>query len=179
MSLEISDLQAILDINQKINSLGNVKSILKDISHYAGILLDAEGASILLRDPHTGNLHFEVAFGESTDALYDIVVPKGKGIAGYASETRQHVVVHNAEDDKRWYKAVDEKTKVKTRSLIAMPMVHKDSSIGVIEVINPAKGDFYEDDIVLLRQFAEQAATAAAAGQDMRAPAGTRFRPRP
>jgi len=158
--LEISDFQAILDINQKINSIKNVKSILKDISHYAGVLLNAEGASILLRDPQSGNLHFEVAFGESSESLYDVVIPKGKGIAGYAAETQQPVVVDDVDKDERFYPFVDEITKLKTRCLLAMPLINKGVTIGVIEVMNPAKGKFTEDDIILLRQFAEQAALA-------------------
>lgn len=162
MSLEIGDLQAILDINQKINSIGDVRSILKDISHYAGVLLKAEGASILLMDPQTGNLHFEVAFGDNTDALFDMVVPKGKGIAGYAADTGKHVIVDDVQNDQRFYRDVDNKTQMHTKTIVAMPMINKDITIGVIEVINPESGSFSEDDIVLLRQFAEQAATAIA-----------------
>ncbi len=162
MSLGIKDLTAILDINQKINSIDDVKSILNDISHYSGFLLNAEGASILLVDPLTGNLHFEVAFGESAEALYDVIVPKGKGIAGYAAETKQPVIVKDTQNDERFYKNVDEKTNLKTKCLIAMPLINKDTVIGVIEVINPARDYFIEDDIILLRQFAEQAATAIA-----------------
>ncbi len=158
--LEISNFQAILDINQKINSIKDVKSILKDISHYAGVLLNAEGASILLRNPQTGDLHFEVAFGESSDALQDIVIPKGKGIAGYAAENKKPVIVDNVEQDERFYPEVDAITKLKTRCLVAMPLINKDTTIGVIEVMNPAKGKFDEDDIVILKQFAEQAALA-------------------
>ncbi len=162
MALNIKDLQAVLDINRKINSIEDVRSILNDISHYAGILLRAEGASILLVDSDTGNLFFEAAFGENVDALYDVVVPKGKGIAGYAAETKQHVIVYNAQNDRRFYKAVDEKTNLKTRNLLAMPLIHNEKAIGVIEVMNPAKDIFTDDDVVLLKQFAEQAATAIA-----------------
>ncbi len=162
MALKIDDLQAVLDINRKINSIEDVRSILNDISHYAGALLNAEGASILLVDPDSGNLFFEVAFGESADALYDVVVPKGKGIAGYAAQTGEHVIVYDAEKDERFYRGVDEKTNLKTRNLLAMPMIHDDRSIGVIEVINPARNIFTDDDVMLLKQFAEQAATAIA-----------------
>ncbi len=158
--MEISDFQAILDINQKINSIKDVKSILKDISHYACVLLNSEGASILLRDPQTGNLHFEVAFGESSDTLNDVIVPKGKGIAGYVAEKQEPVVVDDVEKDERFYSGVDNVTKLKTRSLIAMPLVNNGKTIGVIEVINPLKGKFSEDDVFILKQFAEQAAIA-------------------
>jgi sigma-B regulation protein RsbU (phosphoserine phosphatase) len=162
MALKIDDLQAVLDINRKINSIEDVRSILNDISHYAGELLKAEGASILLVDPETGNLFFEVAFGENADALSNVIVPKGKGIAGYAAQKKEHVIVYDAENDDRFYKEVDQKTNLKTKSLLAMPLIHNDNAIGVIEVINPARKVFTDDDVILLKQFAEQAATAIA-----------------
>lgn len=162
MALKIEDLQAVLDINRKINSIEDVRSILNDISHYSGVLLNAEGASILLVDPDTNNMFFEVAFGENADALSDVIVPKGKGIAGYAAQTKEHVIVYDAEKDERFYKGVDEKTNLKTKNLLAMPLIHNEKSIGVIEVINPAKKIFTDDDVMLLKQFAEQAATAIA-----------------
>lgn len=160
MSLKVNDLEAILDINSKINSIENVKNILMDISHYAGVLLSAEGASILLVDQDSGSLHFEVAFGESAETLYDVVVPKGKGIAGFAAESKRHVIVNDVAKDKRFYSGVDERTNLKTKCLVAMPMVHLNKVIGVIEVINSSKGHFTEEDIVILKHFAVQAAIA-------------------
>ena len=56
--IKTNDFQAILDINHKINSLTDIKSILLDIASYAATLLNVEGASILLTDKDTGNLHF-------------------------------------------------------------------------------------------------------------------------
>lgn len=160
MSLKVNDLEAILDINSKINSIENVKNILMDISHYAGVLLSAEGASILLMDRDNGSLHFEVAFGESAEALYDVIVPKGKGIAGYAAESKRHVIVNDVSKDRRFYSGVDERTNLKTKCIVAMPMIHLNKVIGVIEVINSSKGHFTEEDIVILKHFAVQAAIA-------------------
>lgn len=160
MALELKDLQAVLDINQKINSIQDVKSILRDISHYAGDLIEADGASILLMDPKTGDLHFEVAFGESAETLHDVIVPRGKGIAGYVAETMEPLIVNDTSKDSRFYNGVDQQTNIETKAIIAMPMIHQNRLIGVIEVINPHRGGFGNDDVLLLRQFAELAATA-------------------
>jgi serine phosphatase RsbU (regulator of sigma subunit)/putative methionine-R-sulfoxide reductase with GAF domain len=160
MSLDINDLKAILDINSKINSIDDVTTVLRDISHYAGILLNAEGASILLVDPENGNLHFEVVYGENADALYDMVVPKGKGIAGYVADKMESVIVNDTAKDPRWYKDVDDVTKLSTKTLLAVPLVHQGASIGVIEVINARSGSFTQDDVTLINHFAQQAAIA-------------------
>ena len=160
MSLGINDLQAILDINMKINSLRDVKDILNDISLYALDLFNAEGSSILLIDSDTGNLRFEVAYGENSGSLHDIIVPKGKGIAGHAAETKKYQIVNDVEKDMHFYNNVDKITNTKTECIVAMPMVTQDICIGVIEVINPQSGKFSENDLMILKNFAELAATA-------------------
>lgn len=155
------DLKAILDINQKMNSLKDLKTILLDISNYASNLLQSEGASILLVEEESGDLHFEVAFGENSEALYDLRVPKGKGIAGKVAEKGIPIITNDAQTDENHYDGIDEKVKQVTRSLIAAPLKHQEKVIGVIEVINTAKpGGFTEDDADLLIQFGEQAALA-------------------
>ncbi len=161
IQVEQKDLKAILDINQKINSLTDVKSILEDISAYAGSLLGAEGASILLVDRQTGDLHFEVAFGENAESLYNLTVPKGKGIAGTVALTGKHIIVNDTQRDERFYKGIDAKTNLTTRSLLAVPLIHGENIVGVLEVINASDaGGFSTDHVSIITQFAEQAAIA-------------------
>ncbi len=158
-SLDRKDLQAILDINSKINTIEDVKTILYEISNYAAQLSDAEGASILLVDPASGNLHFEVAYSENAEALMEMVIPKGKGIAGSVAETGKYIIVNDTQNDKRFYNAVDEHTNLVTRSLVAVPLMRHEKAIGVLEVINSNKADgFTVDDVEVLTHFAYQAA---------------------
>lgn len=160
-SLQPKDVELILDINRKINSLTDVKSILLDISHHAAELIEAEGASILLVDRDSGTLHFEVAFSEKAEALYEVVIPKGKGIAGTVAQNGEVIIVNNTANDERFYKGVDNKTNLTTRNLIAVPLIRNDEIIGVMEVINKLADDgFHQDHATLLLQFAQQAAIA-------------------
>jgi serine phosphatase RsbU (regulator of sigma subunit)/putative methionine-R-sulfoxide reductase with GAF domain len=159
--IDIKDLQAILDINGKINNIRDTNSILQDISNYAASLIRAEGASILLVDKSTGELYFEVAFGENAEALYKMRIPKGMGIAGSVAQTGNHIIVNDTSKDDRFYDGIDEVTKIKTRSLLAFPLTHNDQIIGVIELVNAEnpKG-FLESDVSLISQFAVQAGIA-------------------
>lgn len=160
MALGLQDLEAILDISQKINSLAKPKDILQDIALYAARLLNAEGASILLVDQETGNLHFEVAFGISSDKLLSLVVPKGKGIAGQVAQSKHYRIVNDTSQEKDFYSGVDRMTQMQTRNLIAVPLLRNDIAIGVLEVVNAKDGGFDEEDVLLLQSFANQAAIA-------------------
>lgn len=160
-NIHSEDLKAILDITHKINTLTNTQVILKDIAHYASQILDADGCSILLLNPITENLYFEVAFGENAKALYDLVVPKGKGIAGRVAQTGETIIVNDTSADPNFYNGIDAKTKMNTQSLLAVPLIHNDEIIGVLEVINSHKPEkFTEADSKLISIFADQAATA-------------------
>ncbi|URA09838.1 SpoIIE family protein phosphatase [Thermospira aquatica] len=160
MALGIQDLEAILDISQKINSLARPKDILQDIALYATKLLNAEGASVLLVDQETGDLHFEVAFGLSFDKLLSIVVPRGKGIAGQVAQTKTYRIVNDTSQEKDFYSGVDRLTQTQTRNLVAVPLLRNDIVIGVLEVVNARDGGFDEEDVLLLQSFANQAAIA-------------------
>jgi serine phosphatase RsbU (regulator of sigma subunit) len=160
-SVDPAGLQAILEINRKINSINDLRSVLLDISNSAAQLIDAEGASILLVDKETGNLHFEVAFSENAEALYDVVVPKNKGIAGSVAQTGEAIIVNDTQNDQRFYRGVDNETQIVTRSLIAVPLVRHEEVIGVMEVINSNKPvGFTNDDRDLLNEFGVQAGIA-------------------
>ncbi len=159
--LHSDDLKAILDITHKINTLTDSRSILEDIAFHAGKLLEAEGASILLVNPITENLSFEVAFGENAEALYDLVVPRGKGIAGKVAQDGNAIIVNDTTTDLNFYSGVDDKTKMITKSLLAVPLTHNKEIIGVLEVINSNKPEkFTQSDVEIISIFADQAATA-------------------
>ena len=159
--VDTAGLQAILEINRKINSITDLRSVLLDISNAAAQLIDAEGASILLVDRETGNLHFEVAFSENAEALYDVVVPKGKGIAGSVAEDGEAIIVNDTQNDTRFYRGVDNETQLTTHSLVAVPLKRNEEIIGVMEVVNSNKeGGFNNDDCLVLNEFAVQAGIA-------------------
>ncbi len=120
-----------------------------------------EASSILLMDPKTGELYFDVALGEKGGALQQIRLKPGEGIAGWVAEKRQPAVVNDVRQDPRWTQKADDKSSFKTRSILALPMLVRDSFIGVMEVINRKDGSpFTDHDVDTLSAFAGQAAVA-------------------
>ncbi|MFH1057709.1 MAG: sigma 54-interacting transcriptional regulator, partial [Pseudomonadota bacterium] len=73
---------------------------------------------------------------------------------------RKPQIVNSTEEDERWYKGIDEKTKFTTKSLLCVPLLVGDKTVGVIEVINKCDGtNFGEDDQEILLKVASLAAT--------------------
>src|SRR5690606_41844319 len=99
------------------------------------------------------------AVGYRADDFIGLRVPLGEGLAGWVAREAQSQLVINPDDDPRFYKAVDEQTGLSTRSLIAVPLIHADEVIGVIEVVNKLNnGVFDADDVRLLESKVGRAA---------------------
>ena len=95
---------------------------------------------------------------KKAEALSNMKVPLGQGVAGKCAQDRQSVIVNNDKSDEI-YKKVDEKTKFVTRNLICVPMIVDDKIIGVIEAVNSLERNNYtNEDLEVLKYLADQAA---------------------
>ena len=115
---------------------------LPDLTHVAMArsreLCEADGASLLLVDPSTGELWFDTVEGGAGDAIEQIRLPRGKGIAGrVAFEGRPRLVV-NAWDCPDFDRTVDLKTGFRTGSIVAAPLVLGGDVLGVLMAVRAA-----------------------------------------
>lgn len=124
-------------------------------------LLNSEGSSLLLTDPESGDLVFNVSVGEKGNIIQGQRVPRGKGIAGSVAETGQAMMVNNVQDDPRFFNGIDIKTDYITRNLLCLPMIVMDELVGVLEIVNSlGRDEFDEYDFQKAKYIADQAALA-------------------
>jgi signal transduction histidine kinase len=158
-------LGTLMRVNQFIASVTDLPELLRRIMQESERLLDAEASSVFLYDEVTDDLYFEVVLGEPEVVQrirgIRIRVSEGKGFAGECALTRQPINCSNAQEDPRHNPAGDKLTGFKTRALIAVPLVHKEKLIGVLEVLNRRGGGaFDDDDLRIMGIIANQAAIA-------------------
>lgn len=160
-SEEIRRLEALTSASSVVNSTLNLKELLKLVMELAARTLRAGASSILLKDKATGDLLFDTATGEAADRVQTIRVPKGQGIAGHVAESGESLLVPDCSKDPRFFKQADEKSKFVTRNIIAVPLVARGETIGVVEVLNRlGGGTFSPEDMALLQALAHQSAVA-------------------
>jgi len=70
------------------------------------------------------------------------------------------VLVSDVSSDPRFYGGVNELTRLKTRSTMAVPLMARGAILGVIEVTNKAGGAFRQHDLDILETMASSAAAA-------------------
>ncbi len=161
MELRGLTLNTINDITTRINSAQDLHSLLTEIMDTARQLLNSEASSLLLYDDVSDELIFDIARGDRGKLLAEKRIPLGQGIAGMCAQTRETIVVNDAENDSRVMKSFDKEIDFTTRNLLAVPMLARGEMIGVLEVLNTEDNRDYEKrDIRLLNYLSNMAALA-------------------
>jgi transcriptional regulator with GAF, ATPase, and Fis domain len=139
---------------------------LQRIAEQAAAVLRAEASSVLVLSDDGSELTFRTAVGPTSAALIGTSFGATLGIAGRAVQTGQPVRVDDVRREKAFYGGIDSKTGGTTRSLIAAPLIHRDKTLGVVEVLNPrGRKTFSGPDLEVLRVFANLAGGALAAAR--------------
>jgi GAF domain-containing protein len=157
---EVGRFRQLIEVATTLNSMVNPDELLAKIMASATDLVDAESSSLLLADEKTEDLRFAVVDGDVA-SLADQVVPAGQGVAGWALENREPVVVDDPAKDERFYQGVDTTSGFVTRNLMAIPLLVKDRPVGALEMINKVGGgSFTPLDIEVGTALASLAAVA-------------------
>ncbi|MGB7154359.1 MAG: GAF domain-containing protein, partial [Candidatus Acidiferrales bacterium] len=124
------------ELGKALTSSLQLDQVLRTIMEKINEVLHPDTWSLLLMDTEKQELYFEIATGEGAEALKDVRIKLGQGIAGWVAQTGEVVVVPDTRTDSRFFAQVDDKTKMQTRSIVAVPVRFRDQCLGVIELIN-------------------------------------------
>jgi GAF domain-containing protein len=114
----------------------------------------------MLLDGAAGEFVFEAVSGEGED-LVGWRVPASEGIAGWVAQSREALVVDDVMHDRRFDVEAARRTGYVPKGLLAVPLLHEDAVLGVLEVLDrPGRSLFNLAEMDLLGLFAAQAATA-------------------
>ena len=129
--------------------------------------INAEAQSIWLVDEEAGVIKCRFARGASAEALMGLSVSLNEpSIVGTSVAKQESIIIKDAQNDPRRARSVDEKTGFVTRSLMTVPLVLEDKSIGAIQAVNKRDGQlFTKDDLDLFRSIADSAALAVSNAQ--------------
>jgi signal transduction histidine kinase len=157
--LLLKRMERLMEVSRTLASTLELGKLLRKIIEAAKELTDSEAASIMLVDPSTGELRFEAATNME-EIMLGIVIPVEGSIAGWIVTHSEPVVVPDTSQDSRWSQKVDQQTSFVTRSILGVPLVTRDKSIGALEALNKRTGTFNQDDATTLQTLAAQAAIA-------------------
>ncbi len=157
----ITALYALQDAARSLALELNVPLLLKKILRSAVQVMDATAGSLLLLDPSTDQLVFEVIEGGAGEALSKQRIGRDQGVAGWVATHCEPVVVDDVTTDDRFYAGIDRVSSFTTNNLLCVPLMSKGEVIGVLQLLNKKSGDLFdEDDVNILNIFASQSAAA-------------------
>jgi UDP-glucose 4-epimerase len=110
------------------------------------------GGSILILDDEGHITNAVIAFNDDIQETshHSLETTLEKGLAGWVSRRSKPALVYDTSSDPRWFRTAWEKTAIKARSAISVPLVESQRVRGVLTLTHPQKGKFTEDDLALL-----------------------------
>ena len=154
-----SQLGALMGIGRAINSSLGLNRVLEEVMDTLIELMRAERGFLMLRGS-TGELSVRIARGIAHVNLEEESLKVSRTIVRRVAENGEPILTTNAKDDPRFVGQVSVAA-FQLRSILCAPLKIKDKLIGVLYVDNRARaGIFQEQDLGLIKAFADQAAVA-------------------
>jgi len=158
---EAGEVAVFQELGKALTSSLQLDQVLRTIMEKIDEFLRPDNWSLLLLDEAKQELYFELAVGKASQALKDVRIKLGQGIAGWVAQHGEVVIVPDTAKDTRFFGKVDEKTKMETRSIVAVPVKFRETCLGVIELINCVGPDGFDPkDLKLLEALSDFAAIA-------------------
>lgn len=140
----------------------NIDELIPRIFAEVNKAINAEAQSIWLVDKEAGFIKCRFAAGPESEVIKGFSMPlNAPSIVGTSISRKKSIIIKDAQNDPRRARSADEKTGFVTRSLMTVPLVLGDRSIGAIQAVNKRGGKlFTQDDLDLFRSIADSAALA-------------------
>jgi signal transduction histidine kinase len=152
--------ERLMEISSILASTLDLARLLRQVVDAARELTEAEAGSILLLNSSTGELRFETTTNLLPAEMAGVSVPLEGSIAGWVVQHNQPLLVPDTRTDPRWDAKVDQLTAFATRSILCVPLVAREQTVGVLEAVNKGEGTFTTEDMQTLQWLAAQAAVA-------------------
>jgi PAS domain S-box-containing protein len=155
-----AEIAALNDIANAITSSLDTKEVYHLVVSKLNEYFRVDAGSLLLRDDETGDLHFVMTLEGGEEKLAGVRVPCGHGVVGHVAEMQSYEIVHDPENDPRFYAKISEDTGYVPHSILCVPMLIKGRTVGVIELLNKQEGSFTDDEAKRLTRMASTIAVA-------------------
>jgi diguanylate cyclase (GGDEF)-like protein len=154
------ELRIFHDVAKALTSSLDLDSILQTIMEKMAEYFRPDTWSLLMVDEQKSELYFAIAVGSASEALKNVRLKVGEGIAGHVAKYGEKLIVPDVRSDKRFTKRIDKVTQMETQSIICVPLKSKLRVLGVIQLVNVDMNHFTEAESFFLQSLCDYAAIA-------------------
>jgi putative nucleotidyltransferase with HDIG domain len=157
---KIKELSALYEVGKSITSTLHLDEVLKLITRKATKIMDSSSCSLRLLDDSGKQLVLKCAhgFGKKFFKVKD-ALRVGESVAGRLVMKGRSYIINDIRKEKR-YKYPHLAIQKGLRSLLTVPLIQKNNTIGTLSIYNKKPCRYTQEDINLLSMFASQAAIA-------------------
>jgi diguanylate cyclase (GGDEF)-like protein len=157
---QAQELHIFHDVAKALTSSLDLDSILQTIMEKMAEYFQPDTWSLLMVDEQKNELYFAIAVGSAAEALKNVRLKVGEGIAGHVAKYGEKLVVPDVRADKRFAKRIDQMTQWETQSIICIPLRAKLRVLGVIQLVNVDMEHFGHEEQFFLQALCDYAAIA-------------------
>ncbi len=157
---QTQELHIFHDVAKALTSSLDLDSILQTIMEKMAEYFRPDTWSLLMVDEQKNELYFAIAVGSAAEALKNVRLKVGEGIAGHVAKYGEKLVVPDVSADKRFAKRIDKVTQWETQSIICIPLRAKLRVLGVIQLVNVDMAHFGHEEQFFLQALCDYAAIA-------------------
>lgn len=125
-------------------------------------VIGANDGSLSCLDEETGELVFVFVHGDLREQLPGYRISSEVGIGGWVVDNHKPIIVNNPRQDWRFSYEIDQEFSFSTRSVMSVPVMAQDKTIGVIALVNKHDNQFIESDVALILALSQVAARVLA-----------------
>ena len=148
------------DVAKALTSSLDLDCILQTIMEKMAEYFRPDTWSLLMVDEERHDLYFAIAVGNASEALKNVRLKVGEGIAGHVAKHGERLIVPDVYTDPRFARRIDEMTRWETRSIICFPLRSRLRVLGVIQLVNVDMQHFGDQEIYFLQSLCDYAAIA-------------------
>lgn len=137
------------------------ESVIAEIMNQVEFYFQPDNWSLFKIDPETNSLYFAIAKGLDINQVKDVRIPFGEGIVGTVAKNREPLLIADVKSSIYFSPKMDSLTGFITKSIIAVPIIYQNKTMGVIELINKIESNaFSQLEMEILRTIADFSAIA-------------------
>ncbi len=142
------------DVAEIVSRSHGLNETLKNVVDLVAKRLDADACSLYLLDARSDELTLEATIGLYPDSVSRVSLPHGEGLVGLAATTGEPVVTVHAREHAQ-YKYFPETGEERFESLMAVPMIVRDATIGVLAVQTILAREFDSSEVEMFSTCAQ------------------------
>jgi phosphoserine phosphatase RsbU/P len=156
--IRANSLETVFRISQAVGSSLDVKVVLNRLLDVVQKILSADAVALMTYDARRKTIATEMARGRVSPSIIERVFKSGDDVVGYVFASGEPVAFRDLHEGMEGVSG--DAARNGLHSMLAVPLLARGRSIGVLTVFSAGEGAFNDDDMSMLQTFASQAALA-------------------